>query len=174
MPGAAEEFRTALKLRPCLWNAKAFLGMSELRLGHSQQAKALIEESFRHVEDAKLQSQAGMDLISLYYQGHDLSRALEILQVLDRAHPNDPSLLYTAYRTYTDLAAHMLVRLVQVAPESAETHHILAQTELSQDDLDGAITQYRKALDINPGLPGLHFELGQAILERSTVDRNFP
>jgi len=167
---AAEEFREARKLRPTLWNADALLGMSELRLGHPREAKALIEESFRHVQDTKLQSQAGLDLISIYFQDHELPRAVEVLQALGHANPNDPSLLYTAYRTYTELAAHTLVTLSQVAPESAEMHRILAQTAENQDDFPGAIAQYRKALEISPGLPGLHFELGQAILESSTSE----
>jgi len=167
---AAEEFRAARKLRPTLWNAEALLGMSELRLGHTQQAKTLIEESFRHVQDTKLQSQAGMDLISIYYQVHELPRALEILQVLSRSNPKDPSLLYTTYRTYTELAAQSLVTLSQVAPESAELHRILAQTAANQDNFAGAIAEYRKALELNPTLPGLHFELGQAILQSSTAE----
>lgn len=167
---AAEEFRAALKLHPSLWNAEAFLGLSELKLGHSQQAKALIEESFRHVQDAKLRFEAGMGLISLYYQSHDLAPALQILQVLQRTNPNDPSLLYTAYRTYTEMAAHTLVTLSRVAPESAEIHRILAQTAQNQDDFAGAIAQYRKALEISPELPDLHFELGQAILKSSTAE----
>src|SRR5215831_12946510 len=50
---ALEEFRTALKLQPGLWNAKAFLGMSELRLGKAQEAKPVLEDAFRHVQDAR-------------------------------------------------------------------------------------------------------------------------
>jgi cytochrome c-type biogenesis protein CcmH/NrfG len=142
--------------------------MSELRLGHSQQAKARLEESFRQVQDAKLQFEAGMDLISLDYRDHELARALDILQVLERANPNDPSLLYTEYRTYTELAARTLVTLSQVAPDSAQFHRILAQTEQNQDDLAGAMAQYRKAIELDPNMPGLHFELGQAILANST------
>ncbi|MGO9272586.1 MAG: tetratricopeptide repeat protein [Terriglobia bacterium] len=165
---AAEEFRAALKLRSSLWNARAFLGMTELRLGDPQGAKTDIEESFQHLRDATLQSEAGMDLISLYYQDQDLSRALEILKVLQGAHPDDPDLLYTAYRTYTELAARTLAKLAQVGPESAQMHRILAQAQQSQDDFAGAIAQYRKALEIDPALPGLHFELGQAILANST------
>src|ERR1039458_4564692 len=108
-----------------------------------------------------------MDLIALDYRNHELPRALEILQILEHANPNDPSLLYTEYRTYTELAARTLVTLSRVAPESAQIHRILAQTAQSQDDFPGSIAQYRKALEINPGLPGLHFELGQAILASS-------
>jgi tetratricopeptide (TPR) repeat protein len=165
---AADEFRAALKLRPSLWNAEAFLGMSEFRLGHPQEAKAHIAESFQYLRDAGLRSEAGIDLISLYGQSHDLSHALGILMALQDAHPNDPNLLYTAYRTYTELAAQTLSQLASVAPESAQMHRILAQAQQSQDDFVGAIAQYRKALELDPMLPGLHFELAQAILAKST------
>jgi tetratricopeptide (TPR) repeat protein len=167
-PQAAEEFRAALKLRPSLWNAEAFLGMSELRLGNLQQAKAHLEESFKHLQETKLQAQVGMDLISLYFQTQNFDEALEVSRVLLRTHPNEPDLLYTAYRTYTELAARTLATLAQVAPESAQMHRILAQAQQSQDDFTGAIAQYRKALELDPALPGLHFELGQAILANST------
>lgn len=165
---AAQEFQSALKLRPSLWNAQAFLGMSELRLDHSHRAQELLEGSFEHLQDVRLQSQAGMDLISIYYGKQELGRGLEILKVLERAQPTDPNLLYTAYRTYTELAARTLATLAQVAPESAQMHRILAQAQQSQDDFSGAVAQYRKALELDPGLPGLHFELGQAILANST------
>jgi tetratricopeptide (TPR) repeat protein len=165
---AAEEFRAALKLRPSLWNAEAFLGMSELRLGHLQEAKARLEKSFRYLRDPELQYQTGTDLISLYYQSRDLDHAVDVLRVLQGARPNDPNMLYTAYRTYTELAAGTLATLAQVAPESAQMHRILAQAQQSEDDFSGAIAQYRKALELEPGLAGLHFELGQAILANST------
>jgi tetratricopeptide (TPR) repeat protein len=167
---AAEEFQSALKLRPALSSAQAFLGMCDLRLGQSKQAKSLLEQSFAHVQDPKLQSQAGMDLISLYYRDQEFVQALNVLQVLQRAHPQDPNLLYTAYQTYTDLAANTLSTLAQVAPESAQMHRILAHAQQSQDDFAGALAQYRRALAIDPALPGLHFELGQAILASSTDD----
>ncbi len=165
---ALEQFRAALQLRPSLWNAEAFLGLSELRLGRLQDAQPHLEESFRHVQDAHLQSQVGMDLISVYFQTGRLNQAVDVLRILQRAHPEEPALLYTAYRTYMELASGTLSKLVEVAPESAEMHRILAQAQMSQDDYAGAIAQYRKALEVNPGLPGLHFELGQAILSSST------
>jgi tetratricopeptide (TPR) repeat protein len=166
--GAAEQFREALKFRPSLWNAQAFLGMCEFRLGRAKEAQALLEQSFGHVQDPTLQMQAGMDLISLCAGGQEPAKALDVLQLLERAHPQDPNLLYTAYRTYTDLAARSLAALAQAAPESAQIHRILAQAQQSQDDFSGAVAQYRKALEIDPTLPGLHLDLGQAILSSSS------
>jgi len=167
---ATNEFHAALNLRPAMWNAQAFLGMCELRLGHSQQARTLLEGSFNHIQDGTLKSEAGMDLIAIYGQRQEYTRALDVVLALERTQPNDPNLLYTAYRTYTELAASTLARLAQVAPDSAQFHRILAQAQQSQDDFSGAIAQYRKALEIDPKLPGLHFELGQAILAKSTAE----
>jgi Flp pilus assembly protein TadD len=168
---ASEEFRTALKLQPGLWNAQAFLGMSELRLGKSQEAKPLLEGAFRHVQDARLRSEVGMDLIALCYQSSELDQAVDILRGLALATPDDPATLYAAYRTYSDLAARQLTKLAQVAPESAQMHQVLAQLSASQDDFGEAIAQYRRALEIDPQVAGVHSELGQTILANSTDER---
>jgi len=160
---ASQEFRAALKLQPLLWNAQAFLGMSELRLGHRAQAQPLLEESFKNVQDDDLKTRVGMDLITLYYQSKDLSQAVEVVRAIARIRPEAPDVLYTAYRTYSDLAARSLSALARVAPNSAEMHRILAQASASQDNFPGAIAQYRKALEADPQLPGVHFELGQVI-----------
>jgi tetratricopeptide (TPR) repeat protein len=37
-------------------------------------------------------------------------------------------------------------------------------------DLKGAIEHYKKALEIDPHLPGVHFELGEALLQSSPKD----
>ena len=164
---ASQEFRAALKLQPLLWNAQAFLGMSELRLGHRTQAQPLLEESFKNVQDGSLKTKVGMDLITLYYQSKDLNQAVDVVRVLARIRPEAPDVLYTAYRTYSDLAARSLSALAQVAPNSAEMYQILAQALASQDNFPGAMAQYRKALETDPQLPGVHFDLGQVILANS-------
>ena len=164
---ACQEFQAALKLQPSLWNARAFLGMSELRLGHRAQAQPLLEESFKNVQDGSLKTKVGMDLITLYYQSKDLNQAVDVVRVLARIRPEAPDVLYTAYRTYSDLAARSLSALAQVAPDSAEMHQILAQALASQDNFPGAMAQYRKALETDPQLPGVRSELGQVILANS-------
>ncbi|HXJ91695.1 MAG TPA: tetratricopeptide repeat protein [Terriglobia bacterium] len=167
-PQAAQEFRAALKLQPRLWNAEAFLGMTELRLGNTKEAKLRLEEAIRYVQDPTVRGRVATDLIALAYQSNDLNQAVDILRGLEKASPNDPATLYMAYRTYSDLAAQHLSRLEAAAPDSAEMHEVLGQLSASQDDFHEAIAQYRKALELNPGLPGIHFALGQMILANST------
>jgi len=169
-PHASQEFRAALKLEPSLWNATAFLGMSERHLGHPAEAVKLLASSFPHLEDRTLQRQAGMDLISLYYESGDLNQIVDILRTLQAAKPDAPDVLYTAYRAYSDLAAKALASLAEVAPESALMHQILAQNLANRDDFKGAMSEYRRAIELDPRLPGLHYELAQMILANSTEE----
>lgn len=166
-PKAVTEFQEALKLKPDLWNAQAFLGMSEMRVGKIEPAKTLLEKSFPRVQEPKLRTQCGSDLISLYYISGDLDKAAAVVKVLESFAPDQPDTLYIAYRVHSDLAARALATLVKVAPESGRTHEILAESLMSRNEYAGAIQEYRRAVATNPNLPGIHFELGQALLSYS-------
>jgi tetratricopeptide (TPR) repeat protein len=168
---AATAFHNAVTWQPSLWKAQAFLGMSELRLGRVREAETYLEKSFPHLQQSKLRSHVGSDLIAIYSQTGEEDKAVDLLITLERLNPSDPEVLYDAYRTYSDLAAHALAQLIKVAPDSGRMHEILAQTLMNQNDYPGAIEQYRKALQADPRLPGIHFELGQAILASSTDEK---
>ena len=167
---SSQEFRSALSLQPNLWNAKAFLGMSELRLGHRDAARIPLEESFAHLQDDHVKSEVGIDLVNLDYQSGDLDRAVDVVRALLRIQPSSAAATYAAYRTYSDLAARSLSSLAATAPDSVEMHQVLAQAAASQDDFRGAIAQYRKALESSPQSPEIHFELGQMILSSSQTE----
>jgi len=168
---AEQDFRKSVTLQPSLWNAQAFLGMCNLRLGNADEAQALLEKSLPHLQQAKLIHQAGTDLIQAYYRRGNLDKAVGVIRILENSAPDDPEVLYQAYRTYSDLAAHALSRLARVAPTSGRMYEILGQSLMSQNDFPSAIQQYQKALQIDPHLPGIHFELGQAILANSTDEQ---
>ena len=167
---ASQEFRAALKLQPKLWNAEAFLGMSQVRLGDAKGARPLLDDAYRHVQDPRLRRRVATDLVALAYRSADLNQAVDVLRDLEKTSPDDPATLYMAYRIYSGLAAQHLSRLAQAAPESAQMHEVLGQLSASQDDFREAIAQYRRALELDPSLPGIHFELGQMILANSTEE----
>jgi tetratricopeptide (TPR) repeat protein len=164
---AAQAFQNALKLRPLLWNAQAYFGMTQLRLGKTREATALLEGSFNHLQDEHVRVRAGMDLISIYRRSDQLDRAVDLLRALQKASAADPDTLYSAYKVYSDLAAHAVAGMLKNAPDSARMHEILGQAAEGQDDFAGAIFQYRKALEIDNRLPGVHFELGHALLSQN-------
>jgi tetratricopeptide (TPR) repeat protein len=164
---ASRRFEAALRLKPALWNAEAFWGICENRLGHTRQAEVHLQRAFPHLQEKHLRTQVGLDLATLYKNDGEASKSISVLEALRQAEPGNPDVLYMAYRTYSDLAARALSDLAEAAPESARMHEILAQTLMSQNDYPRAIQEYQRALKENPALTEIHFELGQAILANS-------
>jgi tetratricopeptide (TPR) repeat protein len=166
---AGDHFEQALKLQPSLWKAQAMLGICEKYRGHPKQAKLLLEESFPHLKEPRLQIRAGLALVELDYQQGQLEEALPVLGALQEADPANVDVLYVLYRIHTDLADQARDKIGLVAPDSARMHEILAQHLINEGDAEHAVEQYREALRIDPHLPGVHFELGEALLQN-----NFP
>lgn len=50
-----------------------------------------------------------------------------------------------------------------VAPDSEQMHQLLAHEETREGNTNGAIAEYRKAIAIDPHLPGVHFELAELL-----------
>lgn len=169
---ASVEFEAALKLNPTLWNAEAFWGVCENRRGNFSQAEVHLERAFPHLREKNLRTQVGLDLSDILSKGGDVSKSVSILEALRKTEPGNPDVLYTSYRTYSDLAAHALSELAEYAPESARIHEILAQTLMSQNAYPRAIQEYERALKENPALTEIHFELGQAILAYSVDQKS--
>jgi tetratricopeptide (TPR) repeat protein len=169
---ANQNLRQALRLQPSLWKAQAILGLCEKAQGRVDTAKTLLEQSVPHLrQDPKLQVRAGLALVEFDYQRRDLEKALGVLSVLQDTDPTNADVLYVLYRIHTDLATQARHTLAMVAPNSARLHQLLAQHLINEGQARKAIMQYREALQIDPHLPGVHFELGEAILMDSGVEQ---
>lgn len=171
---ASENLRAALQFRPSLWKAQAILGLCEKAQGKFDSAAAALEKSVPHLkQDPKLQVRAGLALAELDYQHQDLDKALNVLNLLQTADPTNTDVLYVLYRIHSDLAAQARDKVAVIAPDSARMHQILAQHMVNEADIKGAIAQYREVLRIDPYLPGIHFELGEAILRDSAFQEGW-
>ncbi len=160
---AAPQLRSALKLQPGLTKIQALLGMCEKRTGEIAEAKTDLENSFPKLEQEKLRLETGLELIEIYYETDDLDKAAGIAGMLRQLKPADPEVLYTAHRVYSDLADETMLSLAMVAPQSARMHQLMAHELARQGNTQGAIAQYRKAIKIDPRLPGAHFELAEML-----------
>lgn len=166
---AVPQLQAALKLKAGLWKIQSLLGLSERRLGDDGVGRADLEAAFPHLEEAALKIQVGRDLIDSYSSTGDLDRAASIASSLLKIQPTDPSLLYTAYRLYSDLAGEAMLDLSLAAPESGQMHQAMAHELARERDIPGAIANFRKAVAINPNLPGIHFELAEALRASSDL-----
>jgi Tfp pilus assembly protein PilF len=161
---ASQYLRNALAIDPSLVKTEALLGLSERRLGQ-RSAQALLEKSFPTLKDKALRIQVGMELAGIYFQRGALDRAATVMQSLVEMDPDNVEILYMAQRVYYELADDTLNKLAILAPGSAHMQQVIAERLINEGDLKGATEHYRKALEIDPRLPGVHYELAEAILE---------
>ncbi len=84
--------------------------------------------------------------------------------------PDNVEILYMAQRIYSELADDTLNKLAILAPGSARMQQVIAERLINAGDLKSATEHYRKALALDPHLPGVHFELAEAILEAAPND----
>jgi tetratricopeptide (TPR) repeat protein len=161
-------FRAALAGRtderqPGLAKIQGLLGMAEARTLDFANARKDMEAAFPLIPDPRFQVRLGLELVGLDTQSGDLEKAAAVIAQLRKADPENAELLYAAYRTYTDLAGESMLALSLAAPDSAQMHQLLAHEDARQGNTNGAIAQYRKAIAINPHLPGIHFELAELL-----------
>jgi tetratricopeptide (TPR) repeat protein len=160
-------FRAALEGQPGLAKIQGLLGMAESRTLDFVNARKDMEAALPSIPDPRFQMQLGLELVGLETGSGDLEKAAGVIEQLRKAAPDNPEVLYAAYRTYTDLAGESMLALSLAASDSAQMHQLLAHEDSRQGNTNGAIAQYRKAIAINPHLPGIHFELAE-LLHTST------
>ena len=166
-------FRAALaavkeEQQPGLAKIQGLLGMAESRTLDFANARKDMEAAFPALQDRRFQVQLGLELAGLDTESGDLDKAATVIAQLRKAEPDNPEVLYAAYRTYSDLAGESMLALSLAAPDSAQMHQLLAHEDARQGNTNAAIAQYRKAIAIDPHLPGVHFELAELL--RTSAD----
>ena len=160
---AIPHFRAALDRQPGMSKIQGLLGLAEIRTLDFPQAKKDLEVAFPLVNDEKFKVEVGLELLSLYAQNNDLEEAGVVVSQLRKVAPENPEVLYAAYRTYSDLSGEAMLALSLAAPDSAQMHQMLAHEESRQGNTNGAVEQFRKAIAIDSHLPGVHFELAELL-----------
>lgn len=167
---ANKELSAALHLQPSQPKVQALLGLCQIHLGNLAEAITLLSSSFPHLDDAKLRREAGLQLFEIWYQRGELERAATVVRELQHFYPGDLELLYAAYRVHSDMAFRAIDSLAFLAPDSLQLHRALAEHMVNEGHAQEAIAEYRKAVETGPGVAGIHYELGEAILANSRME----
>ena len=160
---AIPHLRIALERQPTLTKIQGLLGIAELRTQDFAGARKDLEAAFPQIQDRKFKTQVGLELVGMYARDSDLDSSARVLSQLKNSDPDNPEVLYAAYRTYTDLAGESMLALALNRPDSAQMQQMIAHEEAKQGNSNGAITHFRKAISLNPHLPGAHFELAELL-----------
>ena len=160
---AIPHLRAAVERQPGLDKIQGLLGLAEVRTSDFVQGRKDLETAFPLISELKFKIEVGLELVSLNTQSGDLEQASTVIAQLRKAAPDNPEVLYAAYRTYSDLSGESMLALSLAAPGSAQMHQLMAHEAARQGNTHAAVEEYRKAIAINPHLPGIHFELAELL-----------
>ena len=115
---------------------------------------------------AEVKKKAGLAGLRCAMTHNQPYEAVDFLQILNRDFHDDPEVLYQATHAYSDLAIRASQDLLRVAPSSYQVHELNAESLETQGKWDEAAAEYRKILEMNPNLPGIHYRLGRLLLSK--------
>jgi tetratricopeptide (TPR) repeat protein len=152
--------------RPVNSSVAAERAISLAASGHCAEAIPELRKTIRSVTNSDLKKLAGLHGLRCSMIRNLALDAEEFLLVLRRDFPRDPEVLYQATHAYAELSTRASQDLMREAPFSYHAHELGAETLEQQGKLDEAAAEYRKILEINSALPGIHFRLGRVLLSK--------
>jgi tetratricopeptide (TPR) repeat protein len=146
-----------LKINPAMTTASALLGISLSELGRYADALSPLREALRHnPKDNDAEKFLANDLIKL----GDLEAAAGHLRAISRRQPQDQEVWYLLGQVYMRLSEQALSKMNSINPDSELVHEMSGEIMESMKNYDGALFEYKKAADLEPQKPGIHFKLG--------------
>jgi tetratricopeptide (TPR) repeat protein len=134
--------------------------------GHCAEAMPLLKKSIRQIADKDLRKRIGLDGVHCAMTHNAPYESLAFVEVLVREFPRDPEVLYVVTHAFSDLSLLSSQNLMREAPFSFQVHELNAEALEVQGKWDEAAAEYRRILEINPFLPGIHARLGRALISR--------
>jgi tetratricopeptide (TPR) repeat protein len=164
---AAAVLEKGLKVDPAMTSSSALLGISLFKIGKFAEARPRLEAALRaSPANNELELLLVNDLTKLgafeAAEGH--------LQQLSRREPENQQVLYLLGKVYTQLAQQALGKMNAIDPNSVWAHEISAEIMESMKNYEGAVVEYKKAVEIAPHQPGIHYKLGDLYWSLSQWD----
>jgi len=140
--------------------------------GRCSEALPILNKQSFHLADKDLAYRAHMAAVRCAMSLGDDQATFNALMALRREFPNDPQVLYIATHFLSEMATRASQQLVAVAPDSYQARELEAESLESQNKLDDAATIYRKIVEENPKVAGVHYRLGRLALARPSSAEN--
>lgn len=138
---------------------RAFLALTQAALGD---CKAALPGLIAQYPDPALSRLTGLAAVKC-----DPANAFPRIHELEDRFPNDPDVLYTAAKLHMKAFNDATFAMFQRAPASYRVHELSAEIFEIENRYSDAVAEYRKAINMNPNAPDLHFRLGRALLLQS-------
>jgi tetratricopeptide (TPR) repeat protein len=145
--------------------ARTFLGLAEAALGNCDTAlPKLLAVSESHLDLYRL---ANLAAVKCYSAANQYSQTFSLLEKLQHKFPNDADVLYLTAKLHMKAFNDATYAMFQHTPGSYRVHELSAEIFEVENRYGDAVTEYKKAIEMNPSAPDLHFRLGRALLLES-------
>jgi tetratricopeptide (TPR) repeat protein len=156
---AAEVLKRGLQLKPDMPTASAMLGVCYFQLGADEKAEPLLRAALRaKPTDDNIE----MILVHILINLKKYEEAAVHLQDFLKRNPKDQQAWYMLGKSYLQLSEDALKKIDEIDPNSVVAHEIAGEIDESMHNYDLALVEYKKAVDIDPQLPGTHMHLANA------------
>jgi tetratricopeptide (TPR) repeat protein len=156
---AADILDKGLKLDPKMTSATALLGIAEYEMGDYSGARKHLEAALRaNPKDDNAELFLANNLIRM----GELNAAIHHLEQLSARQPKNQEVLYLLGKVHMKLSEEALAKLNDIDPNSIWSHEISGEVMESMKNYDGALIEYKKAVELAPDLASAHFSLGNA------------
>ena len=156
---AAATLEKGLKIDPKMSSASALLGVSLYEMGDYAAARPRFETALRaNPKDDNAELFLANDLLKL----GDFHGAATHLHQLSLRQPQNQEVWYLLGKVYMKLSEQALSKLNEIDANSVWVHEISGEVMESMKNYDGALLEYKKAVELAPEQAGTHDLLGNA------------
>lgn len=164
---AVKVLAEGLKLNPDMPTASAMLGLSYIETGQMEKAEEPLEVALRaNPNDKTVQMALARASIRL----HKYDKAVDLLRSYTQANPKDQEAWYLLGKTYLQLSEDSLGKINQIDPNSVVAHEVAGEIDESMRNYDGALVEYKKAIDLAPNRPEPHLHMADAFWQLNKWD----
>jgi tetratricopeptide (TPR) repeat protein len=156
-----------LKVAPRLSSAHALLGIAYFQLNKYEDARSHLEAALHaNPADDNAVLMLAKDLISL----NDFRGAADRLQQLAKRQPDNQEVWYLLGKVYMKLSEQALAKMNTIDPDSVLVHEMSGEIMEGMKNYDGALVEYKKAVEMAPTRAGTHYMLGNVYYQLSAWD----
>ena len=164
---AADVLEKGLKIDPKMVSASALLGIARYEMRDYAGARAPLEAALRgNSNDDNAELFLANDLMKL----DELNLAVEHLRKLAQRQPANQEIWYLLGKVHMKLSEQALSKLNEIDANSVWVHEISGEVMESMKNYDGALIEYKKAVEMAPQKSGTHYLLGNAYWSLSMWD----
>jgi len=170
---AVDILQKGLKVDPQMPSASALLGISLYEMGDYARARARLEAALRaNPKDSNVEMTLANDLVKL---NEPEAAAIHLREITERE-PKNQLAYYQLGKVYMQLSQEALSKLQEIDPNSYLVHEVSGEIMESMNNFDGAIVEYKKAVELAPQQPGTHYRLANVyylLLDYDSATREF-